>query len=122
MSSTGTIRIAGVNLNPNKHLWCALTDIFGIGKPTALKICKATSIESTTKVSLLDSEAVEVLRQEVGQYTVEGDLRRSLAMAIKRIIDLKCFRGLRHIRKLPCRGQRTKTNARTRKGKKRLAK
>lgn len=122
MSSVGTLRIAGVNLQPNKHIWIALTSIYGIGKTTSLNICKACKISPETRVSDLAATVLEDLRKEISNYTVEGDLRRSLAYKIKRIIELKCYRGLRHIRKLPCRGQRTKTNARTRKGRKRIPK
>lgn len=120
MSAVNTIRIAGVNLPPNKHIWVALTGLYGIGKTSALKICEACGIEPSMKVSSLTPALEEVIRKYLTNYTVEGDLRRKIAMSIKRIIDLKCYRGLRHIRKLPSRGQRTKTNARTCKGKKRM--
>ncbi len=94
----------------------ALTSIYGIGKPTALNLCKQVGIEPSSKVSSLSEEKLESLRTEIGKITVEGDLRRSISMSIKRLMDLGCYRGLRHRRGLPLRGQRTKTNARTRKG------
>lgn len=109
-------RIAGVNIADNKHLVIALTSIYGIGKPTSLKLCKDVNIEPSTKVSQLTDAQLESLRTEIAKITVEGDLRRSVTMSIKRLMDLGCYRGLRHRRGLPLRGQRTKTNARTRKG------
>ncbi|MFN3234761.1 MAG: 30S ribosomal protein S13 [Gammaproteobacteria bacterium] len=110
-------RIAGVNIPDNKHTNIALTYIFGIGRTTADKICDKTGINPQTKLKDLSSEQLESLRTEVGNEKVEGDLRREVAMNIKRLIDLGAYRGLRHRRGLPVRGQRTKTNARTRKGK-----
>lgn len=109
-------RIAGVNLPVNKHAWIALTSIFGIGRSRARKICQAANVDPTIKVKALAEAQVEKLRAEVGKVTVEGDLRREVAISVKRLVDLGCYRGLRHRRGLPVRGQRTRTNARTRKG------
>ena len=94
----------------------SLTYVFGIGRPTARKICAETGIAEDTKISALDDGQLDQLRTAVGQNEVEGDLRRETSMNIKRLMDLGCYRGLRHRRNLPVRGQRTKTNARTRKG------
>lgn len=109
-------RIAGVNIPDHKHVVIALTSIYGIGKTTSINLCKAVGIETSTKVSQLSEEKLEALRNEIAKMTVEGDLRRVITMNIKRLMDLGCYRGLRHRRGLPLRGQRTKTNARTRKG------
>ncbi len=109
-------RIAGVNIPDNKHVVIALTSIFGIGKPTSLKLCGIVGVDPATKVSALSEETLEAFRSEIAKITVEGDLRRAVTMSIKRLMDLGCYRGLRHRRGLPLRGQRTKTNARTRKG------
>lgn len=109
-------RIAGINIPVNKHTWVALTSIYGIGQTRAYEICEAAGIKPETKVRDLAEPEVEQLRTEVAKFTVEGDLRREVSMNIKRLMDLGCFRGLRHRRGLPLRGQRTKTNARTRKG------
>lgn len=109
-------RIAGVNISDHKHVVIALTAIYGIGKPTSLKICSTVGIDPSTKVSQLSDDQLETLRTEISKFTVEGDLRRVVTMNIKRLMDLGCYRGLRHRRGLPLRGQRTKTNARTRKG------
>jgi len=109
-------RIAGVNLPVQKHTWVALTHIYGIGRTRAFEICEATGVAPEAKVRELSEEEQEKLRQEVGKYAVEGDLRREVSMSIKRLMDLGCYRGLRHRRGLPVRGQRTRTNARTRKG------
>ena len=109
-------RIAGVNVPDNKHTEIALTAIFGIGRVTAQKICIAVGVKSSMKLKDLNDSDVEKLRDEVGKVVVEGDLRREVAMNIKRLMDLGCYRGVRHRRGLPVRGQRTKTNARTRKG------
>lgn len=109
-------RIAGVNVPDHKHLVIALTAIYGIGKPTSLKLCSTVGIEPSKKVSELTEAQLESLRTEIAKITVEGDLRRIVTMNIKRLMDLGCYRGLRHRRGLPLRGQRTKTNARTRKG------
>jgi small subunit ribosomal protein S13 len=109
-------RIAGVNLPIQKHTWVALTHIYGIGRSNALKICESAQVDPATKIRDLSEPEVERVRTEVARYNVEGDLRREAAMNIKRLMDLGCYRGLRHRRGLPVRGQRTKTNARTRKG------
>ena len=109
-------RIAGVNIPDNKHVVIALTSIYGIGRPTSKKLCQDLQIDPATKVSGLTEAQLDLVRNEITKLTVEGDLRRVVAMNIKRLIDLGCFRGLRHRRGLPLRGQRTRTNARTRKG------
>ncbi|MHA7881315.1 MAG: 30S ribosomal protein S13 [Saccharospirillum sp.] len=109
-------RIAGVNIPDNKHAVISLTYIYGIGRTTAQKICAAVGVEPNTKVKDVSDEKMDEIRTEVGKFTVEGDLRREIQMNIKRLMDLGCFRGIRHRRSLPLRGQRTKTNARTRKG------
>ena len=109
-------RIAGVNIPDNKHTVISLQYVFGIGQTRAKAICKATGIEEFAKVSSLSEDQLEMLRNEVGKFDVEGDLRREVSMNIKRLMDLGCFRGIHHRRSLPVRGQRTKTNARTRKG------
>lgn len=109
-------RIAGVNIPNNKHTEIALTAIYGIGRETAKHICLAAGVLTTTKVKDLNDDDVEKLRDQVGKFRVEGDLRREVSMNIKRLMDLGCYRGIRHRRGLPVRGQRTKTNARTRKG------
>ncbi|MDA9014110.1 30S ribosomal protein S13 [Porticoccaceae bacterium] len=109
-------RIAGVNIPDNKHAVISLTYVFGIGRPTAAQICAEVGIAEDTKISELDEAQLDKLRTAVGQNEVEGDLRRENSMNIKRLMDLGCYRGLRHRRSLPVRGQRTKTNARTRKG------
>ena len=109
-------RIAGVNVPENKHLEIALTHIYGIGKKTAQNICTDVKLDYSKKVSDLSEEQIETIRSAVAEYTVEGDLRRSVSTNIKRLMDLGCYRGIRHRRKLPVNGQRTKTNARTRKG------
>ena len=109
-------RIAGVNIADHKHVVIALTSVYGVGKSTALKLCQQNNITPSIKVSQLTDAELETLRKEIGKMTVEGDLRRMVSMNIKRLMDLGCYRGLRHRRGLPLRGQRTKTNARTRKG------
>jgi small subunit ribosomal protein S13 len=109
-------RIAGVNLPIQKHTWVALTHIYGIGRTRALQICEVANVEPSTKVRDLTEPEVESVRNAIANLSVEGDLRREVAMNIKRLMDLGCYRGLRHRRGLPVRGQRTKTNARTRKG------
>ncbi|HHH35478.1 MAG TPA: 30S ribosomal protein S13 [Gammaproteobacteria bacterium] len=109
-------RIAGINIPVNKHTVIALTSIYGIGPSRAREICAAANIDPSVKVRDLTEGDLEALRTEVGKYTVEGDLRREVTMNIKRLMDLGCYRGIRHRRGLPLRGQRTKTNARTRKG------
>jgi small subunit ribosomal protein S13 len=109
-------RIAGINIPDRKHLWVALMSIYGIGRTRAQAICATTGIEPNRQVNSLADEELEKLRTEVTNYTIEGDLRREVAMSIKRLMDLGCYRGIRHRRSLPVRGQRTSTNARTRKG------
>jgi small subunit ribosomal protein S13 len=109
-------RIAGVNIPNHQHAEIALTAIFGVGRTRAQKICDAAGVDRTYKIKDLTEAQLERLREEVGKFTVEGDLRREVTMSIKRLMDLSCYRGLRHRRGLPCRGQRTRTNARTRKG------
>ncbi|MDP8079423.1 30S ribosomal protein S13 [Phocoenobacter skyensis] len=109
-------RIAGINIPDQKHTVIALTAIYGIGKTRAKEICSLTGIAEDVKIRELSEEQIEKLREEVGKFTVEGDLRREVTLSIKRLLDLGCYRGLRHRRSLPVRGQRTKTNARTRKG------
>ena len=114
-----TIRVSGVILPPNKHIQIALRSIYGVGKHHALEICKRVGVDPSVKVVDLKDEHASLLQDAVNQYEVEGDLRRRVSMDIKRLGDIKCYRGLRHKRGLPVRGQRTKTNARTRKGRKR---
>lgn len=109
-------RIAGVNVPDHKHAVISLTHVYGIGRTRAKLICAATCIAESTKIGALSEEQLDNIRNEVGKFTVEGDLRREVSMNIKRLMDLGCFRGIRHRRGLPVRGQRTKTNARTRKG------
>jgi len=115
-------RIAGINIPVQKHVVIGLTSIYGIGRTRAQQICDATGVAPDRKVRDLSEAEVESLRAEVGKYVVEGDLRRDVSMNIKRLMDLGCYRGLRHRRGLPLRGQRTRTNARTRKGPRRLVK
>ena len=109
-------RIAGVNIPDRKHVVIALTSIYGVGATRAKQVCDAAGIAQDRKVIELSEEELEKLRTEVAKFTVEGDLRREVSMNIKRLMDLGCNRGIRHRRGLPLRGQRTKTNARTRKG------
>ena len=109
-------RIAGVNIPDQKHISISLTHIYGIGSTTARKICSATGIEPDIKVSALSEDQLDLLRAEVTNYELEGDLRRDVSMNIKRLMDLGSYRGIRHRRGLPLHGQRTRTNARTRKG------
>jgi small subunit ribosomal protein S13 len=109
-------RIAGINIPVHKHIEVALTSIYGIGRQRAHVICKNADIVTSTKVKDLTEAEIQKLRDEVGKYELEGDLRRQVAMNIKRLMDLGMYRGLRHRRGLPVRGQRTQTNARTRKG------
>ena len=109
-------RIAGVNIPDNKHAVISLTYVYGIGRTTAKKICAATGVSEETKIGTLSEDQMDAIRSEVAKHTVEGDLRRVISINIKRLMDLGCYRGLRHRRSLPLRGQRTKTNARTRKG------
>ncbi|WP_316015391.1 30S ribosomal protein S13 [Roseobacter sp. HKCCA0434] len=110
-------RIAGVNIPTNKQVQIALTYIHGIGRSAAVEICEATGVEPTSRVNeLSDADALKLREHIDANYTVEGDLRRENSMNVKRLMDLGCYRGLRHRRGLPVRGQRTHTNARTRKG------
>ena len=109
-------RIAGVIIPNHQHAEIALTAIFGIGRTRAQKICDAAGIVRTIKMKDLSDADMDRLRDEVGKFTVEGDLRREVTMNIKRLMDLGCYRGMRHRKGLPSRGQRTRTNARTRKG------
>ena len=109
-------RIAGVNIPNHQHTEIALTAIYGIGRSRAQKICDEVGVARTAKIKDLTETEMDRLRDQVGKYTVEGDLRREVTMSIKRLMDLGCYRGLRHRKGLPCRGQRTRTNARTRKG------
>jgi small subunit ribosomal protein S13 len=114
-------RIAGVDLPKNKHLEIALTYIFGIGRTTARKILDEVGLSYTfNSDELSDEDAVRIRKIIDGGYSVEGDRRREVSLDIKRLMDLSCYRGIRHRRGLPCRGQRTKTNARTRKGPRRV--
>jgi small subunit ribosomal protein S13 len=114
-------RIAGINIPPHKHAEIGLTAIYGIGRPTAQKICNAVGIAHSKKIKDLSDADLEKIRDEIGRLTIEGDLRRELSINIKRLMDLGCYRGIRHRRGLPVRGQRTRTNARTRKGPKKSA-
>ena len=109
-------RIAGINIPPHKHAEIGLTSIFGIGRPTAQKICERVGIPYAKKIKDLSDGDLEKIREEIGRLTIEGDLRREISINIKRLMDLGCYRGVRHRRGLPVRGQRTRTNARTRKG------
>jgi small subunit ribosomal protein S13 len=109
-------RIAGINIPEHKHAVIAIQAIYGVGITRAQSICEAAGVAETTKIKELDETQIDKLREEVAKFTVEGDLRREVSMSIKRLMDLGCFRGIRHRRSLPLRGQRTKTNARTRKG------
>lgn len=109
-------RIAGVNIPDNKHAVISLTYIYGVGRSQARKLCADTGVAESAKIGDLSEQEMDALRAKVGDLMVEGDLRREVSMNIKRLMDLGCNRGLRHRRSLPLRGQRTKTNARTRKG------
>ena len=109
-------RIAGINVPDHKHAVIALTAIYGIGRRTASDICEEVGIEPSIKIKELSEEQLDAIRNVISKMTVEGDLRREVSMNIKRLMDLGCFRGIRHRRGLPLRGQRTRTNARTRKG------
>ena len=115
-------RIAGINIPTNKHIVIGLQSIFGIGQTRSKLICETLKLDPSTKVSELTEDQLESIRAVVSKYEVEGDLRREVAMNIKRLRDLGCYRGIRHRKSLPLRGQRTKTNARTRKGPRRLIK
>jgi small subunit ribosomal protein S13 len=114
-------RIAGINIPPHKHAEIGLTAIYGIGRPRARKICEACGIPYSKKVKDLTDADQEKIRDQIAQLIIEGDLRRETSMNIKRLIDIGCYRGIRHRRGLPLRGQRTRTNARTRKGPRKAA-
>jgi len=109
-------RIAGVNIPDNKHAVVSLTHIYGVGRTRARELCTATGVSEQSRIADLTEDQMDALRAEVAKLMVEGDLRREVSMNIKRLMDLGCNRGLRHRKGLPLRGQRTKTNARTRKG------
>tara|TARA_B100000767_G_scaffold174409_1_gene163119 strand:+ start:161 stop:514 length:354 start_codon:yes stop_codon:yes gene_type:complete len=115
-------RIAGINIPTNKHIVIGLQSIFGIGETRSKLICQTLKLDPSIKVSDLTEDQLESIRTTISQFEVEGDLRREIAMNIKRLRDLGCYRGIRHRKGLPLRGQRTKTNARTRKGPRRLIK
>ena len=114
-------RIAGINVPNHQHAEIALTAIFGIGRSRAQAICTAAGVQGTRKVKDLNDSELERIREQVARFTVEGDLRREVSMSIKRLMDLGCYRGVRHRKGLPVRGQRTRTNARTRKGPRKAA-
>ena len=114
-------RIAGINIPPHKHAEIGLTAIYGIGRSTAQKICEAVGIAYSKRVKDLSDVELERIREEIGKITIEGDLRREMSISIKRLMDLGCYRGARHRKGLPARGQRTRTNARTRKGPRKAA-
>ena len=109
-------RIAGVNIPVHKHAWIGLQSIYGIGRTRSRTVCIEAKVDPATKIKDLTEAEVERLRHEVAKFAIEGDLRREVAMSVKRLMDLGTYRGLRHRRGLPVRGQRTRTNARTRKG------
>ena len=109
-------RIAGINVPDTKHVGIALTHIYGVGRSRALLACEVAGVDPSTKVKDLSEPEVAKLREIIDKFSVEGDLRREVAMNIKRLMDLGSYRGIRHRRGLPTRGQRTRTNARTRKG------
>jgi small subunit ribosomal protein S13 len=109
-------RIAGINIPMNKHLWVGLTHIYGVGRARAHSACEAAGISPNKRVKDLTENEVNAIRSQIAKFAVEGDLRREVSMNIKRLMDLGCYRGIRHRRGLPVRGQRTRTNARTRKG------
>ncbi len=114
-------RIAGVNIPNHQHTVIGLTAIFGIGRTRAQQICAITGVQTTKKIKDLDDSELEKIRDEISKLVIEGDLRREVSISIKRLMDLGCYRGLRHRRGLPVRGQRTRTNARTRKGPRKAA-
>ena len=109
-------RIAGINIPDRQHTEIGLTAIFGIGRARARAICEASGVPMNKRVKDLNDAELERIRDAIGKFTIEGDLRREVSMSIKRLMDLGCYRGVRHRRGLPVRGQRTRTNARTRKG------
>jgi small subunit ribosomal protein S13 len=114
-------RIAGINIPMNKHVWVGLTHIYGVGRTQARKACEGAGVKAETLVKNLTDAEVTALRAQVAKLVVEGDLRREVSMNIKRLMDLGTYRGMRHRRGLPLRGQRTRTNARTRKGPRKAA-
>ncbi|MDI9346947.1 MAG: 30S ribosomal protein S13 [Methylacidiphilales bacterium] len=109
-------RIGGINLPINKHVSVGLTSIYGIGRSRAIKICTLANVNPSDKIKVLNEEQLESIREQVAKFQIEGDLRREVTINIKRLVDLACYRGIRHKKGLPLRGQRTRTNARTRKG------
>ena len=109
-------RVGGINIPDNKHVDVSLTHVYGIGRKTAQDICDKLKIKYSKKVSVLSEEQLDKIRDELKNFQIEGDLRREINFNIKRLMDLGCYRGIRHRKGLPLRGQRTKTNARTRKG------
>ena len=115
-------RIAGINIPDRKHAWVSLTSVYGVGKTRAMAICKDSGINPNALVKDLTEDELDTIRSQVARYTIEGDLRREVSMNIKRLMDLGCYRGIRHRRGLPVRGQRTHTNARTRKGPRKIIK
>ncbi|MEC8882586.1 MAG: 30S ribosomal protein S13 [Pseudomonadota bacterium] len=114
-----SVTISGQFIAEKKHIWVGLTSIYGIGKTSAMKICEKTKVPSDRKVSELTEDELDKIRQEISNYTVEGELRREVAINIKQEMDLGSYKGIRHRRGLPVNGQRTKTNAKTRKKRKR---
>jgi small subunit ribosomal protein S13 len=114
-------RIAGINIPNHQHAGIALTAIYGIGRARAQAICVAAGVQHTRKIKDLTDAELERIRESIGRFAVEGDLRREVSMSIKRLMDLGCYRGTRHRKGLPVRGQRTRTNARTRKGPRKAA-
>ncbi|MSQ92121.1 MAG: 30S ribosomal protein S13 [Gammaproteobacteria bacterium] len=114
-------RIAGINIPVNKHVVIGLTHVYGIGQSRAKMVCTAAGVDPSTKVRDLTEAEVAMLRTQISRFLVEGDLRRENSMSLKRLMDLGCYRGIRHRKGLPVRGQRTRTNARTRKGPRRAA-
>ena len=114
-------RIAGINIPPHQHAEIGLTAIFGVGRTRARKLCEGAGIEYSKKVKDLTDAELESIREQLGEFAIEGDLRREVQLSIKRLADLGTYRGMRHKRGLPVRGQRTRTNARTRKGPRRAA-
>ena len=109
-------RIAGINIPMNKHVWVGLTHIYGVGRSRAIAACEGAGVRVDARVKDLTEAEVNAIRSQIAKFAVEGDLRREVSMNIKRLMDLGCYRGIRHRRGLPVRGQRTRTNARTRKG------
>ena len=116
-----SVTISGQFIAEKKHIWVGLTAIYGIGRTRAMEICKATNIPHDKRVADLTEAEIDQIRQEIGNYTVEGELRREVAIRIKQMKDLGSYKGIRHRRGLPVNGQRTKTNAKTRKRRKRSA-